>query len=324
MPNAAIHPTPQELTAFALGKLADDAAATVARHLEMCPACRQAIEKLPGDSFVGKLRAAKPSVSALPARTGDATNLPAAEAAPPFRPRVCRRTWPTTANIVSCASWAAAAWASSIRPSRPSWDAASPSRSSIPASSITPMPCHDSRAEVRAAAKLDHPNIVRAYDAEQVGSMHLLVMEYVEGTNLAELVAKKGPLPVPYACHFIRQAALGLQHAFEQGMVHRDIKPQNLMVNARGQVKVLDFGLARMRSERKAGGGLTAADAFMGTPEYVSPEQATDARSADTRADIYSLGCTLFFLLAGHPPFQEDSLYNQLRAQVEKEPPAVA
>jgi serine/threonine protein kinase len=106
-------------------------------------------------------------------------------------------------------------------------------------------------------------------------------------------------------------------------MVHRDIKPQNLMVNPRGQVKVLDFGLARMRSERNQGGGLTQADAFMGTPEYVSPEQATDAHSADTRADIYSLGCTLFFLLTGRPPFQETTAVKLIMAHIEKEPPSL-
>jgi serine/threonine protein kinase/tetratricopeptide (TPR) repeat protein len=179
------------------------------------------------------------------------------------------------------------------------------------------------QGEVIAAAKLDHPNIVRAYDAEQVGSMHLLVMEYVEGASLADLVVKKGLLSVAHACHYIRQAALGLQHAFEQGMVHRDIKPHNLMVNARGQVKVLDFGLARMRSERKAGGGLTQVDSFMGTPEYVSPEQATDAHSADTRADLYSLGCTLFFLLTGRPPFQGGTAVKLIMAHIERDAPAL-
>src|SRR5207249_979964 len=101
-------------------------------------------------------------------------------------------------------------------------------------------------------------------------------------------------------------AALGLQHAFEQGMVHRDVKPQNLMMNPRGLVKVLDFGLARLRGGR--GGGLTKVDSFMGTPEYMSPEQATDARSADTRSDLYSLGCTLYFVLTGQPPFVEDTV----------------
>src|SRR5260370_1655880 len=100
-------------------------------------------------------------------------------------------------------------------------------------------------------------------------------MEFVEGLSLAQLVAKRGPLPILNACNYIRQAALGLQHAHEQGMVHRDIKPQNLMLTPRGQVKILDFGLARLASERQRGPGLTQAGAFMGTPEYASPEQAT-------------------------------------------------
>ena len=103
-------------------------------------------------------------------------------------------------------------------------------------------------------------------------------------------------------------------------MVHRDIKPQNLMVAPRSVVKVLDFGLARLRSERTGKPGLTQADSFMGTPEYVAPEQATDARTADTRADIYSLGCTLYALLTGRPPFQEDTLVKLVLAHIEKEP----
>ena len=105
------------------------------------------------------------------------------------------------------------------------------------------------RREVKAAARLSHPHIVRAYDAEQAGDLHFLVMEFVEGTDLARLVAGQGPLPVARACEYARQAALGLQHAFEHGMVHRDIKPQNLMLTPDGQVKVLDFGLARFVSE---------------------------------------------------------------------------
>jgi serine/threonine protein kinase len=123
-------------------------------------------------------------------------------------------------------------------------------------------------AEVRAAARLSHPNIVAAYDAEPAGDLHLLVMEYVEGVNLAEYLAQKGPLPVALACHFIRQAALGLQHAHEQGMVHRDVKPQNLMLTRKGQIKILDFGLARLASERGNRQGLTQVGSFMGTPEY--------------------------------------------------------
>jgi hypothetical protein len=175
------------------------------------------------------------------------------------------------------------------------------------------------QGEVKAAGRLDHPNIARAYDADQAGDLHFLVMEFVEGANLAQVLEQKGPLPIPHACHYVRQAALGLQHAFEQGMVHRDVKPQNLMLTPKGLVKVLDFGLARLRSERGRGGGLTQVDTFMGTPEYVSPEQAADARSADVRADIYSLGCTLYALLTGRPPFLEGTAVKLVLAHIEKE-----
>jgi formylglycine-generating enzyme required for sulfatase activity/serine/threonine protein kinase len=169
--------------------------------------------------------------------------------------------------------------------------------------------------EVRAAGRLDHPNIVRALDAEEAGGLHLLVMEYVEGESLADLLARRGPLSVATACRAVRQAAAGLQHAFEQGMVHRDVKPQNLMLTKDGRVKVLDFGLARLASEQGAGRrGLTAVGAYMGTPEFMAPEQALDARTADTRADVYSLGCTLYCLLAGRPPFAGETPVQQFQA----------
>ncbi len=319
MPEALIHPTAQELTAFGLGKLPERRAAAVAAHLESCPACRKAVANVPPDSFLGKVRAAKPNASSLPVRSSDAPVVEKASAPPKDLPpdlanyskyRFVRELGRGGMGVVYQAEQTVMGRTVAVKVINPS---------------VLDHPDALPRfqSEVRAAARLDHPNIVRAHDAEQVGSMHLLVMEYVAGTSLAELVAKKGPLSVPYACHYIHQAALGLQHAFEQGMVHRDIKPHNLMVNARGQVKVLDFGLARMRSERRVGGGLTQADAFMGTPEYVSPEQATDARSADTRADIYSLGCTLFFLLTGRPPFQSDTAVKLIMAHIEKEAPSL-
>src|SRR5205823_6444802 len=116
----------------------------------------------------------------------------------------------------------------------------------------------------------------------------------------------------------------GLQHAFEQGMVHRDIKPQNMMLTPKGQVKLLDFGLARMASERTETKFQTAAGAYMGTPEYMAPEQATDARTADIRADIYSLGCTLFCLLTGRPPFQDDTHVKLALAHITQAPPNLA
>jgi WD40 repeat protein len=190
------------------------------------------------------------------------------------------------------------------------------------------------RREVKAAARLSHPNIVQAFDADQAGAAHFLVMEYVEGTDLARLVAERGPLPVARACDYARQAALGLQHAFAHGMVHRDIKPQNLMLTPEGQVKVLDFGLSRFVSESPppapagdapgADATLTQTGSLMGTADYVAPEQAQDAHAADIRADIYSLGCTLYFLLAGRCPFPDGTFVDKVVAHRQKAPPPLA
>jgi serine/threonine protein kinase len=173
--------------------------------------------------------------------------------------------------------------------------------------------------EVKAAAALNHPNVVTAFDAVQVGDEHVLVMEFVAGVTLAQLVERDGPLPVGIACDYARQAALGLQHAFEQGLVHRDIKPQNLMLTPQGRVKVLDFGLARLH--RGEPGALTASGMVMGTPDYLAPEQAADPRAADIRADLYSLGCTLYFLLVGQPPFPGGTFVQKLEAHARKAPP---
>jgi serine/threonine protein kinase len=156
------------------------------------------------------------------------------------------------------------------------------------------------RREIRALARLDHPNIVRAYDADQVDGLHFLVMEYVEGTDLARLVRERGPLPVTEACDCVRQAALGLQHAHEHGLVHRDLKPSNLIRQRSGLVKVLDLGLALFREGRPAAGA--AGDGLLGTLDYMAPEQRRDPQAVDGRADVYALGCTLHYLLTGRPP----------------------
>jgi serine/threonine-protein kinase len=164
--------------------------------------------------------------------------------------------------------------------------------------------------EVRAAARLVHPHIVTAFDANQVGERYFLVLEYIDGPNLGALVREQGPLRVGQACEFIRHAALGLQHAFEFGMVHRDIKPSNLIVQPPrpraayqgGVVKILDFGLARL-SREGADPVAPGGDMVMGTPDYLSPEQGRNLDDADIRSDLYSLGCAFYFLLSGEVPF---------------------
>jgi eukaryotic-like serine/threonine-protein kinase len=204
--------------------------------------------------------------------------------------------------------------------------------------------------EARAAAQLTHPNVVIVYDAAQVDGNYFIAMEYVEGTDLARLVRESGPLPVPDACDYIRQAALGLQHAFECGMVHRDIKPSNLLLtvaslrgsamglsgggafaagpNAPGQkprnlIKILDLGLARLAQSSDPGASfstLTRDGSVIGTPDYISPEQARNAHRVDIRADLYSLGCTLYYLLTGLAPFPTGSVVEKLLMHQKEQP----
>ena len=160
------------------------------------------------------------------------------------------------------------------------------------------------RREARLAARLSHPNVVAVHEAEEFHASQMLVMEFVEGVTLAELVAQRGLLPVAEACELIRQAAVGLDYVHRQGLVHRDIKPQNLIVAFTGQVKILDLGLATLkRGEQTTIGDLTATRQFLGSVDYAAPEQWESSHDVNLRADIYSLGCTFYFLLAGEAPF---------------------
>jgi serine/threonine protein kinase len=182
------------------------------------------------------------------------------------------------------------------------------------------------RRESQAAARLHHPNIVAAHDAEQAGATHFLVMEYVEGMSVAEHLARNGPLPVIEACRLARDAALGLRHAEAHGLVHRDIKPHNLILAADGTLKILDFGLATLVAgvAGSTATGLTGVNMVLGTPDYIAPEQAENSRAADIRADIYSLGCTLYHMLAGRVPFPADSALLKLDAHRTRTPTPLA
>ncbi|MCI0640260.1 MAG: serine/threonine protein kinase [Gemmataceae bacterium] len=179
------------------------------------------------------------------------------------------------------------------------------------------------KQELETASKLDHRNIVLVRDADEIDSRPYMVMEFIEGTDLSRMVKTAGPLPVWQAAEYARQAALGLQHALERNVVHRDIKPGNLLVTREQVVKILDFGLAKFESDEPNAARLTQFGAVLGTIDYIAPEQAENAQRADIRADIYGLGCTLFYLLSGKPPFPGSSIVEKVSARMVGEVPSI-
>jgi serine/threonine protein kinase len=178
--------------------------------------------------------------------------------------------------------------------------------------------------EARAVAALDHPNIVRAYDIDQDENLHFLVMEYVDGASFQEVIKRAGPLDVNRACHYMRQAAQGLQHAHESaGLVHRDIKPGNILVDRNGIVKILDMGLARFFHDEEDILTKKYDENVLGTADYLAPEQALDSHGVDIRADIYSLGATFYFCLTGRTPFSEGTVAQKLIWHQTRQPKSI-
>jgi hypothetical protein len=330
------HPSVEELAAFTLGTLGEETQASIEAHVATCTSCQERAVNTPGDSFVELLRSALVCTSRGTDTFVDAASqmqtpvpleaiavtdaLAPAESSCPevpeaLPPELARHERYRVVRLLGVGGMGAVYEAEHRVMQRPV--ALKVIKRAYTAS---PAAVERFRREVRAAARLSHPNVVATTDAEDAGETHFLVMEYVEGTDLGRLVQERGPLPVDRACDYIRQAALGLQHAFEQSMVHRDLKPHNLMLTPDGRVKILDFGLARFASEAAEAAGLTSTGIVLGTVDYIAPEQADNAHQADIRSDIYSLGCTLYHLLAGQPPFPTGTSLQKVMAHVEKKP----
>jgi serine/threonine protein kinase len=333
-------PSPELLADYALGRCSVQDLEQVAAHVDQCDACQARLEDLDdlNDSFVHKLR--QPLVPNAPSQDAELEALVAqAEAirldsgsenndsSPPLGATEASR--PSSGLPITLGQYELLARlghggmgmvykARHLRLKR-----------LVAVKVISQRRLPDPQAvarfhrEMEAVGRLSHPNIVQATDAGEAAGQHFLAMEFVEGRNLAQLVRSGGPLQVADACEIVRQAAVGLEHAHAHGLVHRDVKPSNLMLANDGTIKVLDLGLARLLDNRGDEGEATGSQQILGSPDFMAPEQAQDSRQVDARTDLYSLGCTLYFLLTGQPPFAEPQHNTRLKkvmAHVREQP----
>jgi serine/threonine protein kinase/WD40 repeat protein len=325
------HPSVEKLRCFGLGQLDSEDSSVIEEHISQCEVCCRTLAEVGPDTLVDLLRQIRKSPEVIHESSTVALMQGTAE---PGSDRPSGGDRPTVADLppelenhpryrvlaLLGSGGMGAVYKAEHRLMERQVALKVMARSLLG----SPAMIERFRREVKAAARLSHPNIVTAHDAEQAGDLHLLVMECVAGVDLSHLIAERGPLPIGEACNYVRQTAAGLQHAHEQGMIHRDIKPHNLMLTPEGVVKILDFGLARLGGDASAPGSTTAQGIVLGTVDYMAPEQADDAHQADIRSDIYSLGCTLYHLLSGRPPFPKGSVVQKIMAHTERQPDSLS
>jgi urea transport system substrate-binding protein len=290
------HPVPDRLRAFSLGHLSDEDSEAIESHLAHCPYCSEVLTGLDDeDTFQSALK----SLGRKDSQKAESLQVP---------PALQNHARYQVVGVLGSGGMGTVFKAEHRWLDRP-----------VVIKIIHPELVRDPelvqrfQREARLAAKLSHPNVVGVYEAEQLGQTYLLVMEFIDGENLSEVMHKRGTLPVGMACELARQASLGLQHIHERGLIHRDIKPANLMLTNGGQLKVLDLGLAFRKASTEHSRELTMTQQSMGTVDYMAPEQWLDSHEVDIRADIYSLGCTLYYFLTGSPPFAASKSSNAMR-----------
>ena len=308
--DTTICPNPDVLADYVLGKVSEANLTGIASHVETCPACQSQLETLDGltDTVITCLRHAVPDeadsddslLKEVLSRIESITSEPVSDSQDHAHEAVLPQQIGQYRLVEKLGQGGMGAVYKAFHTKLKRTVAVK----LLPAyRQRSPQAVSRFHREMEAVGRVDHPNIVRAHDAGEADGQFFLVMEFVEGATLSSLVCSVGPLDVANACEIIRQAAVGLHHAHEHGLVHRDVKPSNLMLTTTGVVKVLDLGLARLQAEACGDGDATASGQIMGSADYMAPEQGSNSRDADARADLYALGCTLYFFLAGRPPF---------------------
>ena len=310
-----------ELRAFTLGLLGDSQSTVIEQHIEQCTACEQTIAGFDdtADSMLDSLRTSAVADSGHSADGSQVMHEALSRLRAPWRTKPAGHVAPTCdwvrdyelQDTLGTGGMGTVYRAVHTRLARVVALKLLPARRLRDGVAVDRF-----EREMKAIGRLDHPAIVRATDAGEVDGTHFLAMDYVEGMDLSLLVRLVGPLSVPDACELIRQTAVGLQYAHDQGLIHRDVKPSNLMLDIRGSqvtgpsaggaVRILDLGLALFGAASEAVDELTTVGQLMGTLDYMAPEQADNCHEVDVRADIYSLGATLFKLLCGKAPYESD------------------